>query len=399
MDSGQAGARRVGEIQGNSNESGAAIRYVLFNWMGFTLLVAALIVLLPLHLEAMGFGVDAIAAVTAAAGVGGVVSADPVGRIATRIGAARTVRLGIVAMMGFVVGLGLVSSFWALVLLNGAVGVCISMIRVGSQLVIHNRVDNNRRGRVHARQGFITRAGVLATPVAIGVLWERLDPEWNFLAPTLLVLLAMLLAGSLEAAPTPPMLQRRPSVTPLATMFRYASGLILFSAARSGRMLLLPLIGLELELAPSRIGLLIGLTAAADVLTSPASGPLMDERGRLATIIPSFTLTAAGFAVLGLAQGGWLLAIAAVVLGLGNGLSSGLLLTLGTDLAPPGGEGPFLGRFGAMQDTGRLIGPFVVGLLGELLGLNIAAVALAVITAAGLGCVLVFIGETRPAPA
>ena len=122
----------------------------------------------------------------------------------------------------------------------------------------------------------------------------------------------------------------------------------------------------------------------------------MDTRGRLATIVPSFTFTAVGFLLLGFAQAGWLVAAAAVVLGLANGLSSGLLLTLGTDLAPAGNEGPFLGRFGAMHDIGRLIGPFVIGLLGELVGLDAAAVALAVVTLVGLGCVLAFVGETHP---
>ena len=90
------------------------------------------------------------------------------------------------------------------------------------------------------------------------------------------------------------------------------------------------------------------------------------------------------------------MAVAAVILGLANGLSAGLLLTLGTDLAPAGNEGPFLGRFGAMHDVGRLLGPFIIGLLGERLGLDVASMALAVVTVIGLACILVFVGETRP---
>jgi MFS family permease len=328
--------------------------------------------------------------------VGGVLSSDPIGRVAARVSAVWLLRLGIVMMAASVIGIGLVRSLVPLILLHGTVGVCTSMLRIGSQLLIRNRVDDDRRGRVHAVQGIIRRVAVLVAPVGVGFAWERFDPEWSFVLATVLTLLVVMLGGSLVAAPPRPIARGDASVTPLLTMLRYGSGPTLFTAARSGRMLVLPLIGLELDLAPSRIGLLVGLTAAADVLTSPASGPLMDGRGRLATIIPSFTLTAAGFLLLGVANGGPLLATAAVVLGLGNGLSSGLLLTLGTDLAPTGNEGPFLGRFGAMHDAGRLIGPFIVGLLGEWLGLNIAAVALAVVTMIGLACLLGFVGETRP---
>jgi len=377
-------------------ESSAAVRYVLINWLSFTTLLGALIVLLPLHLEALGLGVDAIAAVSAAAGVGGVISADVVGRLAVRFGAVRLVRGGIAILGLSVVGIGLTRSFIPFVLLHGVIGGATSMVRVGSQMVVRNRVDNDRRGRVHARQGLTTRIGFLVVPVAAGVLWELLEPEWSFVALTVAAAAIALLAGSLAVALPAPVAPSPGSAVPWPRMLRYASGPILFVASRAGRMLLLPLIGLELDLSPSRIGALVGLSAAADVLIAPASGPIMDGRGRLATIVPSFGLTAVGFVLLGIATDGWLLGIAAVVLGIGNGLSAGLLLTIGTDLAPAGAEGPFLGRFGAMSDAGRLIGPFVVGLLGEWFGLNSAAFALAVTTIVGLALIMLFVGETRP---
>ena len=241
--------------------------------------------------------------------------------------------------------------------------------------------------------------GCWLVPVAVGFAWEQFSSVWSFVLTVVAAVSTTLIGGSIGAvASQSAPVEREPPVTPLSIMIRYSSGPTLFKAARSGRSLLLPLIGLELALSPSRIGLLVGLSAAADVVVAPVSGPLMDGKGRLATIVPSFTLTAVGFVMLGLAGDGWMLGAAAVVLGLANGLSAGLLLTLGTDLAPAGNEGPFLGRFGAMHDTGRLIGPFIVGALGELLGLDRAALAMAVVTMLALACVVVFVGETRPTP-
>lgn len=379
------------------SESGAAVRYVLTGWLSFTALLGALIVLLPLHLKTLGFDVDAIAAVSAAAGIGGVISADVVGGLAVRFGAVRLIRGGIALMAASVMGIGLAEHFVLFVVLHGLVGVATSMIRVGSQMVVRNRIESDRRGRVHAHQGVTTRIGFLIVPVGVGVLWEVLNPELTFVVPVAAAILFGLAAGNLAPVKAPPPKQADEVITPVATMLRYASGPMLFVASRAGRNLLLPLIGLELDLSPSRIGLLVGLSSAADVIIAPVSGPMMDRYGRLFTIVPSFGLTIVGFVMLALASGGWLLGIAAVALGIGNGLSAGLLLTLGTDLAPAGNEGPFLGRFGAMSDLGRLIGPFIIGLLGRTLGLNSAALALAVVTAVGLALIVFFVGETRPA--
>lgn len=305
-------------------------------------------------------------------------------------------------MAACVIGLGTVDDFLVLVALSGLTGFCISAVRVGAQMIVRNRVANERRGRVHGSQGFISRVMVLIAPVGIGVLWEQFVSLWSFVAPTVLSAVTLVVAGSLPGM-KPPVAERQTTrpVVPLGQMLRFGSGPILFTASRTGRMLLLPLVGLAADMSPSRIGLLVGLTAAADVLVSPAAGQIMDRRGRLAAIVPAFSLMALGFILLGIVllgtgSTGWLLAAAAITLGLGNGLSAGLLLTLGTDLAPPGNEGPFLGRFGAISDTGRLVGPFLVGLLGEQAGLSAAAFMLAAVTALGLGCIVVFVGETRP---
>jgi len=377
-------------------ESTAALQFVIAMWCGFNLLVAALVVLLPLQLEALGFGVDATAAVIGVAGLGGVVSADPVGRAADRLGPVRLVRMGILTMAACVAGLGLFRGLALLLTLHAIVGVCTSAIRVGSQMIVRNRIAETSRGQVHAVQGLMSRITLLMVPIGVGFLWERWASEWNFALPAALSVAFLVAAGALTVDRRQPTARDRKNLVPLVAMLKPASGLILFQASRAGRMLLLPLIGLELDLSASRIGLLVGLTAAADVLVSPVSGPLMDRRGRMATVTPAFTLMAIGFAILSTASDGPTVAVAAVVMGLGNGLSSGLLLTLGSDLAPASNEGRFLGRFGALTDTGRLLGPFLVGLLGQTLGLNAAALSLAVVTGLGLALVVIFIGETRP---
>ena len=92
------------------------------------------------------------------------------------------------------------------------------------------------------------------------------------------------------------------------------------------------------------------------------------------------------------------LLLAAMLVGLGNGLGSGLMMTLGADLAPPGATGEFLGVWRLIGDVGAVAGPLMVGLVAAAVGLAGGAWVLslagwlAVVTLAGL------VRETRVRP-
>jgi MFS family permease len=53
-------------------------------------------------------------------------------------------------------------------------------------------------------------------------------------------------------------------------------------------------------------------------------------------------------------------ALFAAVLGVGNGLSSGILLTLGADVAPQDDPAAFLGSWRTLTDAGGAIAPLLV---------------------------------------
>ena len=77
-----------------------------------------------------------------------------------------------------------------------------------------------------------------------------------------------------------------------------------------------------------------------------------------------------------------------MALGLGNGIGSGLLMTLGADVAPPAARSQFLGAWRLLQDSGVAAGPLVVAggaALGSL-ALGVAATGgLALLAAVALG--------------
>ena len=104
-----------------------------------------------------------------------------------------------------------------------------------------------------------------------------------------------------------------------------------------------------------------GLSGAVDMLLFYPAGRLMDRRGRRWAAVPAMALLGASHAVLPFAGGVTGLAVAAALMGLGNGLSAGLILTLGADVSPTAGRAQFLGAWRLCADVGNGGGPLLIG--------------------------------------
>ncbi len=109
------------------------------------------------------------------------------------------------------------------------------------------------------------------------------------------------------------------------------------------------------------------------------AGWLMDRRGRKAAIVPCFLLMGIAVALVPLASGFWTLLGISVLVGLGNGLCSGTMMTLAADLAPPAAAAQFIGWWRLIGDAGMVGGPLVVGLVAQAASLGPAAVAVGLV--------------------
>jgi MFS family permease len=175
-------------------------------------------------------------------------------------------------------------------------------------------------------------------------------------------------------------------------------GQIFVQMVRSGRGTIIPLyaaaiVGLEVD----EVGLMMGIAAAVEMMMFIPAGWLMDNLGRKYALVPSFTIQAIALGLVPLTQSfGTLLACASLA-GLGNGLSSGGMMTLGADLAPSKGRGEFLGVWRLIGDAGGTGGPAVVGWVADVFALPSAALTMG---ASGLMAALIFgflLPETRHA--
>ncbi len=96
----------------------------------------------------------------------------------------------------------------------------------------------------------------------------------------------------------------------------------------------------------------------------------MDRAGRLWIAVPSMVALGLTQAALPLTGGLASLTVVAMLMGFGNGIGSGVLMTLGADVAPPRTRSQFLGVWRLCADSGSAAGPLVVSAAAALLRLR-----------------------------
>jgi MFS family permease len=156
----------------------------------------------------------------------------------------------------------------------------------------------------------------------------------------------------------------RAIVTYRAVLARIGSGVGLLAAIRASRTVILPLWAVSIGMPPQTAALVIGISATIDFALFYVSGQVMDRFGRLWSAIPGLVGLGTGHLVLAFTHDvpdaeAWFTAVA-LLFGVANGLSSGVILTLGADLAPKANPAPFLGAFRTIGDAGQAAAPLIV---------------------------------------
>ena len=170
-------------------------------------------------------------------------------------------------------------------------------------------------------------------------------------------------------------------------------------AARASREAVLPLWAAHLGLDAAQVSLVFGVGAAVDLLCSYPAGHFMDRYGR--------RLHRGAVASGDRGRPTWRcrsshdllsIGVVAVVMGIGNGLGNGVIMTLGADIAPPATRAEFLAAWRLTHDTGMFAGPFGVGALAAVVPLGAAVAAIGGAALVGAGLLFRFIPVYSPWP-
>jgi len=145
------------------------------------------------------------------------------------------------------------------------------------------------------------------------------------------------------------------------------------SLLRGSRTAIIPLWAAHIGLDASQAATLFAFSSVIDLALFYPAGIASDKWGRRADALPCIILLALGHVLVPFSHTYWTLFGAAFVLGFGNGLGSGIVMTLGADLAPANGRASFLAVWRCIADAGTSVGPLV----------DSGVVAVATIAAAG----------------
>lgn len=370
-------------------------------WLGMSLTLGMVSVALPLYLEDAALSYLSLSMVLAAFGLGSAVAGVPAGDGVSRIGPSRMILVGAVVIAGTTAAVALTDQVLLLIGLQFLAGAGAIALRLSGQTWVTLAVPPAQRGRLLSTMGGIRRFGMFVGPFVAGLLIDGLGFTSTFLIAGGLAVVGLiphLGAGRPEPSRST---DRIALIDVLSAHWRrllvVASGPVLIMMARRGRSIVLPLIGVQLDMRPTEIGLLVSIGSGADLLLFPVSGFLMDRFGRLAAIVPAFSLMAVGMFLLAAAGSGTAVVVAGSVIGVGNGLSAGTMMTLGSDLAPEESTSQFLAGFSSLQDWGQILGPLLVGWVASVIGLGAASVSLGVALLLGIVLIVLTVGETAAA--
>ena len=185
-----------------------------------------------------------------------------------------------------------------------------------------------------------------------------------------------------------------------AVLSRLGLGAALVGALRASRQVILPLWAVSLGIADTQTAIIIGIAGAIDFALFYASGQIMDRFGRLWSAVPSMLGLAAGHLALAFTHDvhnaiGWFIA-AAMFMSVANGIGSGILMTLGADLADQRNPAPFLGAWRFTGDAGNAAAPLAISAITAAISLAVAAGAMGVLGLVGAGILLRYVPRFSP---
>ena len=348
------------------------------------------------------------ALVVASAGLGQIAADIPAGSLVHRFGERPTMigaaLLTVVALVGCIFA-NHIALFTAAIFVTG---MCTAVWLLARQAYVTEVVPYRLRARAMSTLGGVFRIGLFVGPF-IGSAVVHAVGLWGAYAVHIVAALIaagiLLFVGDLKIEPDGPAGAAKPRAG-FGSMLReqrsvFATlgvGVLTVSAIRAVRQVALPLWGQELGLSAAAISLIFGISGGVDMLLFYPAGKVMDRFGRMWVAVPAMSVLGLSLVLLPLATNAAALLVIGLVMGVGNGMSAGLVMTLGADLAPPGQRPVFLGIWRVFSDGGNAAGPFVISGVTAVATLGLGIVAMGVVGLLGAGWLGYWIPRRVPPP-
>lgn len=168
-----------------------------------------------------------------------------------------------------------------------------------------------------------------------------------------------------------------------AVLGRMGAAAAIMSALRSSRTVILPLWAVAIGMADAQTAVVIGIAGAVDFALFYTSGQIMDRFGRLWSAIPALTGLGLSHIVLAFTSTEGLFIAIAITMALANGIGSGILMTVGADLAPREDPARFLAAWRFTTHAGEATAPLLISGITVIASLATASLSLGVLGLVG----------------
>ena len=256
-------------------------------------------------------------------------------------------------------------------------------------------VPSEYRGKAFSRFGGINRIGWFFGPVIGGFTAGSIGIDIPFYIISIVALITTILIFFTTEPTNENLIQSNEIKSPTFTetildnkkSFTIGgSGHFIMQFLRQCRHVLIPIWAFSIGLGVEELGLIQSISAAIDMTLFYPVGLIMDKYGRKWTSVPSIILLSLGFIFMTYVDSFNGLMLVGLLLGFANGLGSGAMLTLGSDLSPKNQPGSFLGIWRLFGWSGNSAGGPISGAIAQTVGNTASALSVSMI--GGIGVII-----------
>lgn len=340
--------------------------------------------LVALSAREMGASLEVAAFLVALTGLGQLIGDLPAGLLAARFGEKRALLGAAVVETLALVLCWRADEVWQLAIGVFVAGMAAAVFQLARQAYLTEVVPAHQRARALSTLGGTHRIGSFLGPLAGALVIGLFDLSAAYATAALFSLLAgaltMVLPDVENGRPKGTRGLRLGAVVRIRrrALLTLGAGAMTIQLGRAARLSVIPLWAEAMGLSAQATSLIFALAALADMSMFYPSGWIMDRYGRFYSAVPTLVVLGIGFSILPLTRGVFTIALVAILLGIANGFSAGIVMTLGSDSAPTNARAQFLGAWRLLTDLGHAGGPLLVSAIVAIAPLGLASVAVGV---------------------
>lgn len=345
----------------------------------FGLCEGAILPVLALSARALGASSAVAGLIVALVGLGSLLANLPAAQLTTRFGERRAmIGASVFALLALLLCIA-AQSVWLFGLAVFMVGLARAVFMLARQTFLIEVAPLHLRARAMSTLGGVHRIGMFVGPFLGAGFIHLFGLSGAYWA----AVLVMAVTGALSLL-VPDLGPRTQAAAGTAARPVLASTLLreharsfltlgiacaLVAGIRACRQVVIPLWALHIGLDAATTSLIYGIMGAVDMLLFYPAGKVMDLHGRRAITLPSMLIMGASLLLVPFTTGFASLLAVSMVLGVGNGIGSGIILTTAADASPEVGRTQFIGVWRIITDLGGGGGPVLFSALTAVLSL------------------------------